>query len=334
MSGIKLGGGGNIQQGFDNEGKYTSTVEIDNSFVENWIYQYAPEEIKERYKNSDEKEKNKVLKTLQERIKNLDTYKNLVEERTQKELNESFGYIDSDTFSKLSKLCAENSSKEDLEIFYNDYMGAGATAFELNKCARMGWEAYIKNLPTYSKLQNYSNAMLKNFSNREWMESRIEALNRLANNSTLPINARADRYVGDAYLTGQFHDFMTEKFGERYTNSLETNQYGVKKMKQGSISIDELEAAFKNLIGQRVANEKSYYSVSAMPQNTHMGFNATKYLHFIYDIPKGTNVFMSNYQYESEWLIGSNSRRYIKNVYQTTRHGNKELVIVYGFERK
>lgn len=37
-------------------------------------------------------------------------------------------------------------------------------------------------------------------------------------------------------------------------------------------------------------------------------------------------------QIEIEWLIGSNARRYIK-VYQITRHGNKELVIVYRAEK-
>lgn len=216
-----------------------------------------------------------------------------------------------------------NDYNEMLMTFYGGYYdgihlkyrGGGDPCFEFLKAWRFGgFDEYWKfadSIPNYP----HRSAGPKD---KAIFEQQKDQLKRLAESCTTPIDMAADRFLDTNWIVS----FMGKEFCSQI-GPIVKDEYGYNNFDK-TVTIKDIYEALKKKIEEtpRIMRkpDDAVSSVSCT-MSSHMaakkkadGKEMYKPINVTYDIPAGSNIFVSTYEYESECLLKPGQQMFIKAI--------------------
>lgn len=311
----KVGNGGHGLENYDPEtGRYIETGEGDTQYHSGTHFSvaqisemlsngYYGQDIANLYNNGDEEEKSALIGYLQVKLDDFYTKQKLENQKDYKPLT-------IDEFREYGAICAANTTQEDKNFFYSGYRGAGQRAFEFNKALRTG------NLEVLNRVG----------ISVERFEAQVAAFDRLANSFKAPKDMLGVRFD----QTGPIFSW----FGKSgVLNGLPTKEaFGYTQLDQENLDLKDLADRLSRLIGSVVPKDGAYSSFSCVEKQSHMTKNPDKIICTKYNIPKGKNCFISQYEYESEGFFPRDTKFIMQDVKVENIDGVERVVLYYGVE--
>lgn len=345
------GPNGESMQGYDAEGKYTSTdadgfssYRVETSLKEDKTLLSAMLSMGKMNK----KQFNKIMSlTPAKRKEILDKVRDQLETNaSQMEASRDYPLVNPEDFQVLavSHLATLQSKypeeyQELLNSFYHGYQGAGQQCFEFLKCWRMGWDNYqymINNTP------NYEYAVYAP-RNKEAFEKQVKNLTTLSESCKTPMSFATRRFVDLNWLVSFMGKDWCSKIGP-----IVKDQYGYDTF-DPSVKVEDVLKALQDKLAEtpRIMRKPddavSSISIVEKPEDTKTGShmvhhndalgtqNQYKSILVRYDVPAGTTMFITNYKRESEALLKPGQAMFVKSVEPenvTLNDGSKAIRIV------
>lgn len=318
----KLGKGGNGMQPFTSDGKYAADSGVSDEEITDYIS--SNPKLSSAFASLSPEKRGILMQRIRDALS---------ANRTKERMSERFDPIGVDEYRAMASDCAAAVSAaygEDaqnvLDAFYSGYMGAGQRSFNFNKCLRLGYDEARKWYDGMLNERGWSDR--GDFPSREEVADRVERLDRLTNAWGMPRDSNAFRYVDENWVVSAFRD-LVDGFG------IVKDPYGYDSLDKKSVSVDELVDALSNAVGKKIDGDSGFTSVSMVPKMSHMEKHSDeerfKRIHLSYDIPKGTPMFVSNYERESEALFPRGTNFFVKDVgKETDENGRERVVILFG----
>ena len=110
------------------------------------------------------------------------------------------------------------------------------------------------------------------------------------------------------------------------------NQYGYEQLDQKNLDLKDLANRLSKLIGSVVPRDGAYSSFSCVEKQSHMQYNSDKIIGIRYNIPKGKNIFISDYGHESEGMFPRDTKFIMQDVKIEKFGGYERVIMYYGVE--
>lgn len=316
----KLGNGGHGLEAYDPDtGRYIK--EGDNSYhagahfsvneISDMITNgYYGDDFKKLYDEGDDDAKTAIIGYLQTKLDAYYTKNKLENQKDYKMLTRA-------EFDEYAKDCKAVCNPADYRYFNNNYRGAGNVSFEFNKCLRTGEEKYLK---------------LIGMSKSEF-DAQVAAFDRLTSSYKAPRDMQGMRFDETGPLVSYF-----SQSGALNGVPQHKNQYGYMVLDEDKVDLNDLKNRLLPFIGTTVPGDKAFTSFSCAESSdkssvaSHMIKNPDKIVVSKYNIPKGNDIFLSDYGYESEGMLPRNTKLIIQDVAVEKIGGKDRLVLYYGLD--
>lgn len=316
----------------DFSNRYFINVEIEDRDVDDYIN--SNQYLKTKYDAADDNMKKAVREKLKEKLSK-ESYESYITEGFQKSTMQDFEEFRDKMEASLpdtlkSSRTGKTYTKEEMVSAARSMCGS-PWSFVYQTYCRIGKDAM-------KKLDEYKDYTDSQFQRMEDWKDKMHALTSFCKSDK---DIRVYRLLNTDYLVSQFNEILPKM--NRY-------QYYAYQKLQGSNGqpnlseqeIKQLADTFRQCIGMNVATDNGFSSFGMDEASSHMARHldpdTQRQVQILYDCPKGTNMYVTNYRYETEGYFGDNVSYYIKDAYPIKRQVTRgtstgtvdTLVLVYG----
>lgn len=316
----------------DFSNRYFINVEIEERDVDDYIN--SNQYLKTKYDASDDNTKKAVREKLKKKLSK-ESYEEYIKEgfrnSNMQDFKEFRDKMDASIPATLtSSRTGKTYTKAEMVNAAHSMCGS-PWSFVYQTYCRIGKDA-MKKLDRY---KDYSDSQ---FAKMEDWKDKMHALTSFCKSDK---DIRVYRLLNTDYLVSQFDEILPPMNRYQY--------FAYQKLKgsngQPNLSEDEIKQladTFKQCIGMNVASDNGFSSFGMDEASSHMARHldpdTQRQVQILYDCPKGTNMYVTNYQYETEGYFGDNVSYYIKDAYPVKRQVSRgastgtvdTLVLVYG----